>query len=89
MRADSSYLSKDFMPFAGDNTSADLYSITDFLQYSPKKVYDSGEYLSSADQKFILAKVMNYYFIDNHAMLCLGCVCQFVKYNIIIINNYT
>ena len=68
LRADSPILSSAFMPYKNDDTEANLYSISDFIQYAAKRTYDSKGYLSNADQKFILAKVIAYYYRENIPM---------------------
>lgn len=68
MRADSPYLTKCFSPFKQENATANLFSVTEFVQHISKQAYESREYLSNADQRFILAKVIGYYYAENSAM---------------------
>ena len=68
MRADSPFLSQRFVPYKNNDNLANLYSITDFIQYSSKKTYESKEYLSNADQKYVLSKVINFFYKENPIM---------------------
>ena len=68
MRADSPTLSQGFIPYKDSNALANLYSITDLIQYVSKQTYESKEYLSNADQRFILAKTIGFYYAENPAM---------------------
>ena len=68
MRADSPTLSQGFIPYKDNNALANLYSITELLQYVSKQTYESKEYLSNADQRFILAKTISFYYAENPAM---------------------
>lgn len=68
MRAESSCLSLKLIPYKSGNKFANLYSITEFLLNVSQQTYESKEYLSNADQRFVLAKVINYYYADNPTM---------------------
>lgn len=64
IRKNSGYLSSLVIPYDFENANANLYSITEFVQNISRNVYKDGGYLSVADQKYILAKTINYYYKD-------------------------
>lgn len=67
MREDSACLAEKLIPYKKDNAIANLYSITEYLRTVAQKTYDSKEYLSNADKKYILSKVIQHYYKDNLA----------------------
>lgn len=65
MRADSPCLSDRLIPIKKDTSHANLYSITEYLRLMAQKTYESKEYLSNADQKYLLSKVILHYYKNN------------------------
>ncbi|MDD2476699.1 MAG: hypothetical protein PHI32_12420 [Dysgonamonadaceae bacterium] len=69
LRTASPDLSIKLLPFKKDqNCKANLFSVTEYLQKISREVYLSKGYLSNADQKYILSKVISYFYSDDDVM---------------------